>query len=140
MKLSRYTDYSMRVLVHLGTRGEELASIAGIAELYGISHSHLMKVVQDLGAAGYVHTVRGRNGGIRLGRPPTQINLGQVVRHTEGQPALVDCSQCLIQPACGLPAILGEAMAAFFGVLDRYTLADLLGKRRALAQLFASVA
>ncbi|MBX9400305.1 Rrf2 family transcriptional regulator [Lysobacter sp. BMK333-48F3] len=138
MKLSRYTDYSLRVLIHLGTRGEDLASIAEIAEVYGISHSHLMKVVQDLGAAGYVQTVRGRNGGIRLGRPPAQINLGALVRHTEGVVALVDCGDCLIAPACGLPGILAQATRAFFEVLDRYTLVDLLGKRRALAQLFGA--
>lgn len=137
MKLSLYTDYSLRVLIHLGTHPGELASIAQIAQAYGISHSHLTKVVQDLGAAGYIETVRGRNGGIRLGRAPAKIGLGEVVRHTEAHFDLVDCSGCLIAPACGLPPILAEATRAFFAVLDGYTVADLLGKQRALQRLFA---
>ncbi|ALN57743.1 Rrf2 family transcriptional regulator [Lysobacter enzymogenes] len=138
MKLSLYTDYSLRVLIHLGTHAGELASIAQVAQAYGISHSHLTKVVQDLAAAGFIETVRGRNGGIRLGRPAERIGLGEVVRHTEAHVDLVDCGGCLIAPACGLPPILGRAMRAFFEVLDGYTVADLLGKQRSLQRLFAA--
>ncbi len=137
MKLTRYTDYAMRVVIHLGTHDDRLSSIAEIATAYGISHNHLMKVVQDLGKAGHVETVRGRNGGIRLGRPPAEINLGALVRHTEAGFDLVDCENCLIAPACGLPGVLAEATRAFLAVLDKYTVADLLGRRNALRELFA---
>jgi Rrf2 family nitric oxide-sensitive transcriptional repressor len=137
MKLTRYTDYAVRVLIHLATRDDGLSSIAEIARLYDISQSHLMKVVQDLGHCGYVETVRGRNGGIRMGRAAADINLGELVRHTEGSFDLVDCPNCLIAPACGLPPILAEATAAFIAVLDKYTIADLLGRRSRLRELFA---
>lgn len=136
MKLTRYTDYAVRVMIHLGSHDGRLSSIAEIAQCYGISHSHLMKVVQDLAASGFVETVRGRSGGLRLARPAKEINLGTLVRHTEGHATLIDCSNCLIAPACGLPPILAEAMSAFFTVLSKYTVADLLGKRAALRRLF----
>ena len=139
MKLTRYTDYAMRVMIHLGTHDDRLVSIPEIARIYDLSHPNLMKVVQDLGHAGYVETVRGRHGGVRLARPADQINLGELVRHTEAGFDLVDCQGCLISPACGLPSILAEATRAFLGVLDRYTVADLLGRRSALRQLFAIV-
>lgn len=137
MKLTRYTDYAMRVMIHLGTRDGELASIAEIARLYELSHPNLMKVVQDLGHAGYVETVRGRHGGVRLARPADRISLGELVRHTEAGFQLVDCRDCVISPACGLPGILAEATRAFLGVLDKYTVADLLVRRSALRQLFS---
>lgn len=137
MKLTRYTDYAMRVLIHLGSHGDELASIAEIARAYDISQNHLMKVVQDLGHAGFIETVRGRNGGIRLGRPASEINLGALVRHTEAGFDLVDCSTCMIAPACTLPRVLAEATRAFLGVLDHYTLVDLLDHRLDLRRLFA---
>jgi Rrf2 family nitric oxide-sensitive transcriptional repressor len=104
MKLSRYTDYSIRVLIYLATHDGRLASIGEIARSYDISKDHLMKVVQDLGSAGFVETTRGRNGGIRLGRPPEELNLGAVVRHTEGGLSLIDCAGCIVAPACGLPS------------------------------------
>jgi Rrf2 family nitric oxide-sensitive transcriptional repressor len=137
MKLTRYTDYAMRVMIHLGTHDDRLASIPEIARVYDLSHPNLMKVVQDLGRTGYVETVRGRHGGVRLARPANQINLGELVRHTEAGFELVDCQGCLISPACGLPGILAEATRAFLGVLDKYTVADLLVRRSALRQLFA---
>ncbi|MDH7640500.1 Rrf2 family transcriptional regulator [Sphingomonas oryzagri] len=136
MRLTRYTDYAMRVLMHLGAREDELSSIAEIARAYGISQNHLMKVVQDLGKAGYVATQRGRGGGIRLARPAIDINLGAVVRHTEEGFDLVDCDDCLIAPACSLPRVLNEAVQAFLAVLDRYTLEDILVRRRDLRSLF----
>ncbi|OWJ68828.1 Rrf2 family transcriptional regulator [Inquilinus limosus] len=137
MKLTRYTDYAMRVMIRLGTHDGELTSIAEIARVYDISHANLMKVVQDLGNAGYVETVRGRHGGVRLARPADKINLGELVRHTEAGFELVDCRGCLIAPACGLPGILAEATRAFLGVLDKYTVADLLSRRSVLRELFA---
>lgn len=129
MKLTRYTDYALRVLMHLAARPERLSSIGEIARAYRISQNHLMKVVHDLGKAGYVAAVRGRSGGIRLGRPAAEINVGEVVRHTEEGFDLVDCGSCVIAPACGLTGVLAEALKSFMTVLDRYTLADLVGSR-----------
>ena len=136
MRLTRYTDYAMRVLLHLAARDDGLASIGDIARLYDISQNHLMKVVQDLGKAGFVRTVRGRGGGIALARPADQIVIGQVVRQTEDGFQLVECSQCLIAPACTLPRVLNEATAAFIAVLDKYTVADLLDRRSQMRTLF----
>ena len=136
MRLTRYTDYAMRVLLHLAARDDGLASIGDIARLYDISQNHLMKVVQDLGRAGFVRTVRGRGGGVALARPADQIVIGQVVRQTEEGFQLVDCSACLIAPACTLPRVLNEATAAFIAVLDKYTVADLLDKRAQMRTLF----
>ncbi len=137
MKLTRYTDYALRVLMHLAARPERLSSISEIARGYGISHNHLMKVVHDLRKEGYVAAVRGRSGGIRLGRPAAEIRVGEVVRHTEEGFALVDCGSCIIAPACGLTGVLGEALGAFMRVLDGYTLADLVaGRGEALLSSF----
>jgi Rrf2 family nitric oxide-sensitive transcriptional repressor len=136
MRLTRYTDYAMRVLLHLAARDDGLASIGEIAKLYNISQNHLMKVVQDLGKAGFLRTVRGRGGGVALARPAGQIVIGQVVRQTEDGFQLVDCGNCLIAPACTLPRVLNEATAAFIAVLDKYTIADLLDKRSQMRTLF----
>lgn len=137
MQLTRYTDYAVRVLLHVGARDEgSLSSISEIADVYDISRNHLMKVVQDLGQAGFLTTVRGRGGGLKLGRAADEITIGQIVRHTETGFDLVDCSSCIIAPACSLPRILNEATAAFLQVLDRYTLADVLSRRADLRGLF----
>lgn len=136
MRLTRFSDYSIRVLMHLATLDQGRASIAGIADSYGISHSHLMKVVQDLAAAGDVETLRGRGGGIRLARPADEINLGTLLRRTEGNDGLIDCSTCLIAGPCGLPGVLAGAMRAFYAELDRFTLADIIRDRGKLRKLF----
>ncbi len=136
MRLTRYTDYAMRVLLYLGARQDRLCSIAEIAQAYGISQNHLMKVVSDLVSAGYLVSVRGRFGGVRLARPPDQINVGAVVRHTEDGFDLVDCGSCIIAPACGLTGALHQALAAFMKVLDGYTLESLLSRRGDMAGLF----
>lgn len=136
MRLTRYTDYALRVLTYLGAQPDRVCSIAEIARAYGISQNHLMKVAHDLGKAGYVEGVRGRAGGIRLGKPADKINVGEVVRHTEEGFDLVECGSCAIAPACELTGILHEALAAFMTVLDRYTLADLLKRRVKLMRLF----
>lgn len=125
MKLTLFTDYSMRVLLYLAARPDRLCSIAEVAQAYKISQNHLMKVVNDLARSGYIEGLRGRGGGIRLGRKPAEINLGELVRHTEGGFDLVDCGSCIIAPACGLTGVLKEALGAFLSVLDRYSLADL---------------
>lgn len=136
MRLTRYTDYAMRVLLYLGAQPEKVCSISEIARAYGISQNHLMKVAHDLGKAGYIEGVRGRSGGIRLAKPADQINVGDVVRQTEEGFELVECGTCVIAPACGLTGALDEALAAFMAVLDHYTLADLLKKRSKLMRLF----
>lgn len=136
MRLTLFTDYSMRVLLYLGARPDRLCSIAEIARGYGVSQNHLMKVVNELVRAGYVESVRGRFGGVRLKKTPEDINIGAVVRHTEDGFDLLDCGACVIAPACGLTGILREAVGAFLAVLEKYTLADLLGKRAEIAQLF----
>ena len=125
MRLSAFTDYTLRTLICLAVRGP--STIAEISGLYAISEAHLTKVVHQLGLAGDIDTRRGRNGGIRLARPPAAINLGGVVRRTEDT-TLVPClggEFCLISRACVLQTALTEALAAFFAVLDRFTLADL---------------
>lgn len=135
MQLTRYSDYSFRVLIYLALAPERLATIDEIAERYGISKAHLTKVVHRLGRLGFVETVRGRRGGLRLARPASAIRVGAVLRATEGDLALVECfgppGGCAIEPACGLRGALHEALAAFLAVLDGYTLADLVARRRA---------
>ena len=137
MRLTRYTDYAMRVLLYVGAQdNERLSPISEMSRAYGISQNHLMKVVNDLVNAGYLESVRGRFGGIRLARPAAEINVGAVVRHTEEGFDLVECGSCVIAPACGLTSALAEALAAFMKVLDGYSLADLLAKRANFAALF----
>jgi Rrf2 family nitric oxide-sensitive transcriptional repressor len=135
VQLTRYSDYSLRVLIYLALDPERLVTIEEIARSYDISKAHLMKVVHQLGLRGYVETVRGRGGGLRLSRRAEEIGVGDVVRATEANLDLVDCfdpasPRCVIQPACGLRSVLGEALGAFLAVLDRYTLADLVARRR----------
>ena len=136
MRLTRYTDYAMRVLIYLGAQPDRVCSIAEIAQAYGVSRNHLMKVAHDLGKAGYIEGVRGRTGGIRLARPAAKINVGDVVRRTEPDFDLVECGSCVIAPACALTGVMDEALAAFMAVLDRYTLADMLVKQSKLMRLF----
>ena len=139
MQLTRYSDYSLRVLMYLAARTESLATIEEIATAYDISQGHVMKVIRGLVAEGFVESLRGRGGGVRLALPPEEIVLGDVVRATEENLALVECfsesSRCRIERACGLQGVLGEALDAFLGVLDDYTLADILGNRSRLSKL-----
>jgi Rrf2 family transcriptional regulator, nitric oxide-sensitive transcriptional repressor len=136
MRLTRYTDYALRVLMYAGARGDQVSTIAEIARTYDISRDHLMKVVQELGRAGYLRNVRGRSGGILLARPPGEIVVGQVVRHTEADFDLVECGSCVIAPVCNLTGVLHEALEAFFAVLDGYTVEDLLKRRGDLLRMF----
>lgn len=136
MRLTRYTDYALRVLLYLGARPKALSSVSEISRTYGISQNHLTKVVHELGKGGYVTGVRGRYGGIRLARPADEINVGAVVRFTEEGFELAECAACVIAPACGLTGVLAEALAAFMAVLDEYTVADLIKKRSKLVHLF----
>jgi Rrf2 family nitric oxide-sensitive transcriptional repressor len=140
MRLTAFTDYCLRVLMHVGAAPDTLVTIDEVAESYGISRNHLMKVVFRLGQLGYLETVRGKGGGMRLAKEPEQINIGKLVRETEEDLSLVECflgreQQCRIASVCILRGALGEALDAFLGVLDGYTLADLLRPKRRLAQL-----
>lgn len=137
MKLTRYTDYALRALIYLAGYDGGVVSIRQIAEAHDISQNHLMKIVQDLGSAGFVTTIRGRHGGLKLARPATEITIGQVVRHTEGDGAVVDCSACRIAEGCGLPAIFSEAREAFMSVLDKRHLSDVARTPNAFRHLFA---
>lgn len=140
MKLTRYTDYALRVLMHLAARPDRLASIGEMARTYRISQNHLMKVVHDLRKEGFLDAVRGRAGGVRLARPAEEIRVGDVVRHTEGGFELVDCESCVIARACSLTGALNKALAAFMEVLDNYTLAELVRERHGgLHQLLAAI-
>ncbi|MDN5848556.1 MAG: Rrf2 family transcriptional regulator [Nitrococcus sp.] len=139
MRLTRYTDYCLRVLMYLGVKGDELATIKEIAERYDISKNHLMKVAYELNRLGYIETIRGKNGGMHLRLAPEQINLGRLVRDTESDLAIVECfatnGHCSITPSCVLKDVLGEALDAFFSVLSQYTLHDLLGPKHDLGLL-----
>ncbi len=134
MQLTRYSDYSLRVLIHLAVAAGPRSTIEEIAVAYGISRGHVMKVVRHLAALGFVETLRGRGGGLRLAQPPGQINVGEVIRRTEENLALVECfradGRCPIQEVCTLRRALREALDAFLAVLDGYTLADLVARRR----------
>lgn len=139
MNLTLHTDFALRVLIQVGLNGRKLTTIKEIAQTFDISKAHLMKVVNDLSRKGYLDTVRGRNGGIRLMREPRDINIGQVVRDTETQLAVIGCLQqrgyCPIQRVCVLRGVLNDATEAFLAVLDDHTLADLIKPRRLLSSL-----
>lgn len=131
MRLTVYSDYSLRLLMYLAVRPEQLSTIPEVARAYNISVNHLMKVVHQLGQAGYVETVRGRGGGMRLGRPATEIVLGEVLRHTEPDMDIVPCFQpdnedCPLRRACALKIALQRARQAFLDVVDEYSIGDLV--------------
>ena len=138
MQITRYTDYSLRVLMYLAIKGSTRVTISEIAEQYGISRNHLVKVVHNLSKLGYVATVRGKTGGMTLALPPAEINVGEVVRRTEKQLDVIDCHtpRCPLVPACELRSALAEARDAFLHVLDRYTLTDLVRSPAQLRSFF----
>ena len=140
MRLDKQTDYALRVLMFLAANEGRLSTIAEIAGRFDISQAHLMKVVHGLGKAGFIRTVRGRAGGMRLAGDGTAIRVGDVVRRMESGLAPVEClrgsgGQCLITPCCRLKGVLSRAMAAFLAVLDAHTIADLVRDNDALSRL-----
>jgi Rrf2 family transcriptional regulator, nitric oxide-sensitive transcriptional repressor len=142
VRLTVYTDFSLRVLMFLALKGDGLATIAEVAKAYGISKNHLMKVAHQLGVAGYVETVRGKGGGLRLARRPQDIVIGEVVRRTEPDMALVPCfapnnASCAIFSSCALRGVLSKARDAFLSALDGHTLADLVRPRAPLRKLLS---
>jgi Rrf2 family nitric oxide-sensitive transcriptional repressor len=130
MRLTLWTDYALRTLIYVGAKGARLSTIAEIAESFDISKTHLMKVVNRLGQQGYIDTIRGKGGGMRLARPPAEIRVGAIVRETEEDLAVMGCLAetgfCRIEGCCVLRRALREATLAFLQTLDGYTLADLL--------------
>jgi Rrf2 family transcriptional regulator, nitric oxide-sensitive transcriptional repressor len=140
MRVTLQTDYSLRVLMYAATKGERLSRIDEIAKSFGISKNHLMKVVYELGKSGYLETIRGRNGGIRLMRKPSQINIGTVVRETEKDLSMLGCLAgvegfCCVEQICVLRRAFRDASQAFIAVLDRYTVEDLIKPKATLAKL-----
>jgi Rrf2 family transcriptional regulator, nitric oxide-sensitive transcriptional repressor len=130
MRLTTMTDYAMRLLMYVAHRPERLCTIAEVAEAYGISEAHLMKITHQLGQAGFIETVRGKGGGMRLAALPGAINLGAVVRRMEADLALVECferadNRCVLTGHCRLAGVLDGALGAFMAHLDLFTLADL---------------
>ena len=140
MRLTFYSDYSLRLLMYAALRPDALITIQEVAQAYDISKNHLTKVVFDLGRAGFLETARGRGGGLKLAKKPEAIGLGDVLRVTEARSVLVECfnpttDSCAISGPCRLKGALGRALKAYFAVLDEYTLADLTSGHSALSRL-----
>ncbi len=134
MQLTNFSDYGLRVLMYAASQGDRLITIEETARVYNISRAHLMKVVNQLTRSGFLKAVRGRSGGVTLAKPPEKIRLGDVLRATEPDFALVECfatgNQCVITSRCKLRRVLNEALSGFLKTLDDYTLADILLKQR----------
>lgn len=144
MRLTLYTDYSLRVLIYLAQNPDKIVTISELADFYRISRNHLVKVVHELGLSGYVQTTRGKHGGIRLARPADQIVVGEVVRKTEPDFDLLEClnpeaDRCVITNVCKLKSVLAEARDTFLGELDSYTLADLTMRHVASSPDFKAI-
>jgi Rrf2 family nitric oxide-sensitive transcriptional repressor len=144
MKLTRFTDYSLRVLIYLGLKDDARVTIREISDAYGISRNHLMKVVSLLTRMGYLDARRGPGGGIALARPAGEIVIADVVRDMEDDLNLVECfcedGTCIIQPMCKLKMVLSQALAAYLKTLERYTLLDLLRPRNQLIEVLGMTA
>lgn len=138
MQLTKFTDFSIRVLIYAGLKdNDELSQISAICESYEISKNHLIKVVHELAQLGYLETIRGKNGGIRLAMDASEISIGELVRQTEKHLNAFNCytPACKIVKACTVKGVFHEATQAYLQVLDKYTLADVLENRRSLAKV-----
>jgi Rrf2 family nitric oxide-sensitive transcriptional repressor len=140
MRLSIFSDYALRVLMHAALQSPELTTIDEVAHSFGISRNHLSKVVHQLSCHGFISTRRGIGGGFTLARPQKEITLGEVVRLTEGDDTVIDCvtrknESCVIFPICRLKGVLAEAAQAFYEVLDNYSVHDLVRRRPAMREL-----
>ena len=147
MQLTLHAEYALRVLLYLGFRHEETVSTKEISSTFGISKNHLVRVIQTLGDANYLHVVPGRGGGVSLAMEPSLIRLGDVVRKAEPTFRIAECfdaerNTCVIARVCSLKPVLNEALNSFLATLDRYTLADLLagGAQRKLSRVFTLIA
>lgn len=142
MRLTTFTDYTFRVLIYLGLHPDDQITVAELAQRYDISRNHLTKVIHFLGQRGYIETLRGKGGGIRLAAKPSEISLGTLARETEKNSVLVECfipddCQCKITRACSLAGILVEAQEAFYRVLDKYSVADIIKNPTTLNKLLS---
>ena len=140
MRMTLHTDYALRMLIYVAARPDGVCTVNDVAEAYGLSRNHLLKVAQTLRGLGVIETTRGRAGGIRLARAPEAIGVGALVRATEEEFSLAECMQagartCVLTPSCRLKGMLHEALGAFLAVLDKYTLADIVRNRAALGPL-----
>ena len=144
MRLTMYTDYSLRVLLYLANKEDENVTITELADFYKISRNHLVKVVHNLGLDGYILTTRGRHGGLKLARPAKEILIGDVVRSTEPDFDLLECfnpvtDKCVISRSCSLKSVIFNAQAGFLDVLDKYTLADIAKTSKKAFPSFKSI-
>lgn len=144
MQLNRFTDYALRVMMHLATANGRLMSTREIAAIHDAKYNHLAKVTQWLSNEGYIETIRGRSGGIALAKNADQVCIGTLVRKLESQTALVDCMRddhgsCRLAAACGLASVLKEAEESFFKCLDQYTLADVIKRQSGMFDLLAGL-
>jgi len=144
MELTKYTDYSLRILIYLGVKTGHLVTVDEVADVYGISRHHVAKAVLHLSQMKVIQTTRGRAGGIRLACNPKEINLGQIVRRTEPHMNLLECfdveiNTCPLSTACALKRVLYQARKAFMDVLDGYTLADVLGNEEDIKKILLQV-
>ncbi|WP_339853812.1 Rrf2 family transcriptional regulator [uncultured Nisaea sp.] len=142
MRLNTQTDYALRLLMHLAVNSSRLVTIQEVSDRFSISRNHLMKLASALTHEGFVTSVRGRSGGLKLAKPPEQITVGAVVRCMENDFAMVECfqagrGQCLITPVCRLKGVINGAVAAFLAELDRSTLADLVQGNAPLERMLA---
>lgn len=139
MQLTSFSDYCLRVLIYAGTKHPDLSSVKEIAAAYKINEPHVVKAVHFLSKAGYLETVRGRGGGLRLQRAADSVVIGDVIRQTESNLAVVEClgngGMCAITPACNMKPMFKKALDAFLDVLDHYTLAQILGPEQQLKAL-----
>lgn len=140
MNITTFSDYTLRVLIYLGTHSDKKSTADEIAKAYDISFHHVAKAAQWLARQDYVISERGRSGGIFLSQSAADINIGHVLQATESGIAMVDCMRatggtCCIAPACGLKLALAEAQAAFYSALESFTLADVITQKSALSRL-----
>ena len=141
MRMTLHSDYALRMLIYLAVHPDRPVTVGDIAAAYRLSRNHLLKVALNLSKGGFVETIRGRSGGLRLAKPAAEITIGAVVRHLEEDFALVECLKagggaCAISPLCRMKGLFSEALAAFLNVLDRHTIGEIVGKPDALAALF----
>ena len=142
MQLTLHTDYSLRILVYLAQKGGKQATISEIAEFYQVSRNHLVKVVHHLSTTGFLETIRGKHGGIKLSRPPDQIAIGDVVRNMEPNFEIVECfaegnQNCVLTPVCKLKMVLNQASNEFLSLLDGHTIAEAITQNDEAEQIFS---
>lgn len=137
MQLSRFTDYSLRVLLYLAINDSKRSTLHEIADFYPISAEHLRKVVHELARSGYIHTYQGKNGGMELARRPESIRIGEVIHHFEGHESFIDCERlsCRLAEVCTLKSVLVKGQQALYDKLNEYTLADLLQSKPRMIRL-----